>query len=95
MSHCKGEYSAQRDDQAPRERKAAVTTFFQQECPVCGRHLRVRIEYLGRQIACRHCGHRMIAADSPSPSSRRDASVHAALQRANQWLAGTAYARVE
>ena len=30
-------------------------TFFVQECPTCGRQLQVRLEYLGRTIACPHC----------------------------------------
>ena len=30
-------------------------TFFVQQCPTCGRNLHVRVEYLGRSIACQHC----------------------------------------
>ena len=26
------------------------------ECPTCGRSLRVRVEYLGAVVACKHCG---------------------------------------
>jgi hypothetical protein len=33
----------------------SVATYFTHECPVCGRHLQVRIEYLGARIACPHC----------------------------------------
>lgn len=29
--------------------------YFKQDCPVCGRGMRVRIELLGKQIACAHC----------------------------------------
>lgn len=26
------------------------------ECPACGRRMRVRIELLGREVQCAHCG---------------------------------------
>jgi hypothetical protein len=29
--------------------------YFYQPCPICGRSLQVRIEYLGRTVCCRHC----------------------------------------
>lgn len=29
--------------------------FFQQQCPVCGRPMRVRIEFRGERIRCGHC----------------------------------------
>jgi hypothetical protein len=28
---------------------------FVQECPVCGRPLEVRAEYVGSQVTCQHC----------------------------------------
>jgi hypothetical protein len=49
-----------------------VRTEFYQECPVCGRPLRVRIAYLGRRMKCGHCGGRFVAAaaseEKPAPS---------------------------
>jgi len=30
-------------------------TFFVLECPTCGRHLDVRVKYLGRTVVCQHC----------------------------------------
>ena len=48
-----------------------VRTEFFQECPVCGRPLRVRVAYLGRRMKCGHCGGRFIAAageKKPAPS---------------------------
>ncbi len=36
---------------------------FIQECPTCGRRLRIRVEYLGRKVACSHCGGNLIARD--------------------------------
>ena len=37
------------------------TTFFVKECPTCGRNLQVRIEYLGRDMMCNHCGGDFVA----------------------------------
>ena len=43
------------------------TTFFVKECPTCGRKLQVRLEYLGREMMCNHCGGDFIADESTSP----------------------------
>jgi hypothetical protein len=40
---------------------------FVQECPVCGRPLQIRVEYLGRLLTCQHCGGRFTAKDAASP----------------------------
>ena len=40
------------------------TTFFVKECPTCGRKLQVRIEYLGREMMCNHCGGDFVADDN-------------------------------
>lgn len=40
----------------------AGAVYFVQECPTCGRHLQVRVEYLGKKVACRHCGGRFEAS---------------------------------
>jgi len=29
--------------------------YFNQDCPCCGRGMRVRVELLGREIICSHC----------------------------------------
>jgi ribosomal protein L37AE/L43A len=44
----------------------AGTTYFVQECPTCGRRLQVRVNYLGKRIACRHCGAHFAACDPQS-----------------------------
>jgi len=36
-------------------------TFFYQECPVCGRSLRVRVQYYGREMSCTHCKGEFVA----------------------------------
>ena len=33
----------------------SAITFFYQECPICGRSLRVSIKHFGRQMCCTHC----------------------------------------
>ena len=56
--------------------------YFVQGCPICGRRLNIRIEYLGRQLVCRHCGGQFVAQDpanGPLPDSE-------ALRRAQQLL---------
>jgi hypothetical protein len=44
----------------------AQTTYFFQECPTCGRHLRIRVQYLGREMACAHCRRTFTATDRVS-----------------------------
>jgi hypothetical protein len=61
-------------------------TYFVQECPTCGRRLQIRVEYLGRRVACQHCQGTFIAAD---PSALRGDCVDqgsALLRRANELL---------
>lgn len=64
-------------------------TYYVQDCPTCGRGLRVRVEYLGRMVACQHCSGRFIAQDpasgAPAPS---DSGVYM-LKRAEELLAAS------
>jgi hypothetical protein len=46
--------------------------FFVQQCPTCGRRLRVCVEYLGKTIQCRHCRGTFVARDPDSSPSRSD-----------------------
>lgn len=65
----------------------AQTTYFFQECPTCGRHLRIRVEYLGRQMACAHCSRTFTASDR---ASRFDAPTDGTLlERADRLLSIT------
>ncbi len=45
----------------------AGVTYFVQECPTCGRRLQVRVVYLGKCVACHHCGAQFAACDPQSP----------------------------
>jgi hypothetical protein len=61
-------------------------TFFAQECPSCGRHLQVRLEYLGRAVACPHCERRFEAMLAPPLSDSSEDLLH----RADELLATVA-----
>ena len=50
-----------------KEVSMAGSTYFVQECPTCGRNLQVRVEYLGKRVACQHCGARFQASEPGSP----------------------------
>lgn len=39
----------------------SALTIFYQECPVCGRSLRVNVKYFGREMSCSHCEGTFIA----------------------------------
>ncbi len=58
-------------------------TYFAQECPSCGRHLRIRVEYLGKHVACQHCDKHFEARMEARPSD----SGEYLLTRANELLA--------
>ena len=64
----------------------SASIYFIQECQACGRKMRVRLEFLGRQIVCQHCGRHLIAADSAAVGSRRP-HFASAVDRADQLLA--------
>lgn len=64
--------------------------FFHQQCPVCGRVVRVRVSLLGRQVFCQHCQGSFVAAD-PSMGDGEPATavpvVDDLIERANDLLA--------
>jgi len=43
--------------------------YFNQQCPVCGRMLEVRVSLLGQRVYCQHCGGGFIALDEPQAST--------------------------
>ena len=59
-------------------------TYFQQECPICGRVLKVRVSYLGKQVVCQHCDGRFEACDPESAVV--DPSQSSILARADELL---------
>ncbi len=62
-------------------------TYFLQSCPTCGRRLEIRIELLGKTLACSHC-HARFEAQYRSDRAH-DASMPAGsiLDRVDQLLA--------
>ncbi|MFM9195658.1 MAG: zf-TFIIB domain-containing protein, partial [Planctomycetia bacterium] len=49
----------------PAERSASPVCYHQ-NCPVCGRNLRIRVTLLGRLVYCQHCGGGFVASDAKS-----------------------------
>ncbi len=39
--------------------------YYLQRCPVCGRMLQIRVNLLGHQVYCQHCGGGFVAFDEP------------------------------
>lgn len=62
------------------------TVFFDQECPICGRLLQIRLTYLGRKVACQHCHGEFEACDPDSAAYPPSESGITLLQRAGQLL---------
>jgi hypothetical protein len=65
-------------------------TYFVQECPTCGRNLQVRVQYLGKQVVCQHCGARFEACDPSSGAYPPPSSSLSLLERAEKLLQTTA-----
>lgn len=61
-------------------------TFFVQDCPTCGRKVRVCVEYLGIQIQCRHCRGTFLACDPETAPPSADSRLPL-LQRVEELLA--------
>jgi ribosomal protein L37AE/L43A len=68
----------------------AGVTYFVQECPTCGRRLQVRVVYLGKRVACHHCGAKFAACDPQSSEYPPLDSGLALITRANQLLEASA-----
>ena len=49
---------------------SAMTIFYQQ-CPVCGRNLRIPAKYFGRQMSCTHCKGEFRAGKDELPAEPR------------------------
>jgi len=66
-------------------------TYFVQQCPTCGRRLQVKVEYLGMEVICQHCGG-LLTAQDPSlgaPPMAPANPVDDALNQADRFLAGS------
>lgn len=64
----------------------ADNVYFVQECPTCGRNLQVRVKYLGKRVACQHCGAKFEACDPASGTYPPMESSLSLLVRAEELL---------
>jgi hypothetical protein len=62
------------------------STYFIQECPTCGRRVQIRVEYLGRNVVCRHCQGQLTAADPATMRFDGETPADALLRRADELL---------
>ncbi len=63
-----------------------MATYFSQPCPICGRSLEVRVQYLGRNVVCRHCHGEFEACDPESTSYPPESSGINLLERVEKLL---------
>lgn len=63
----------------------ASGTFFVRACPTCGRTLEVRVELLGKQVECVHCGANFVANECPD-GPQDDLRIDQILARAQQYI---------
>ncbi len=61
-------------------------TYYVQECPTCGRSLQIRVEYLGKRVACQHCAAKFEACDPSSVNYPPMASGISLLARADELI---------
>ena len=83
------EHSNQLHDSPSPMDQADNPVCYHQNCPVCGRNLRIRVMLLGRRVYCQHCGGGFIATDVCAggttvrvPQERQSAIVDELLERA-------------
>ena len=60
--------------------------FFVRECPTCGRHLHIRVEYLGKRVVCQHCHGRLEARDPSTSGIGAFDATESLLRRADELL---------
>ena len=63
--------------------------FFVRECPTCGRHLHIRVEYLGKKVVCQHCHGKLEARDPAAADGPIVDPAQSILLRADALLEGT------
>ncbi len=61
-------------------------TYYVQECPTCGRALQIRVEYLGKRVACQHCAAKFKACDPSSANYPPMESGISLLARADELI---------
>ncbi|MEW4561798.1 response regulator [Bremerella sp. JC770] len=61
-------------------------TYFVQSCPTCGRKLQVKVEYLGLEVSCQHCGASFTSQDPAMVGAPLENPVDDALHKADAFL---------
>ena len=61
-------------------------TYYIQDCPTCGRCLRVRVEHLGRELTCQHCRGKIVARDPEDVAAPAKKTRLELLDRADELL---------
>jgi hypothetical protein len=69
-------------------------TYYTQECPTCGRGLQIRVEYLGKKVACRHCAAKFRASDRSSANLENPEASLSLLARADELIDSLARCQV-
>lgn len=72
----------------------ASGAYFLGECPTCSRKLEIRVELLGKRVACQHCGAIHIASSVPERTAS-DQKIEQLLARAKAYVASVEVASVE
>lgn len=62
-------------------------TYFAQPCPGCKRMTRKLVQYLGREVRCRHCGRQFLCCDTECNSAADEDPVHYWLNYTDQVVA--------
>ena len=65
---------------------SAGSSKFIQQCPWCARTLHIPVQYLDRQVDCRHCKGRFVARDRESSHYSASDSGLSLLRRADEML---------
>lgn len=63
----------------------ASGTFFVRSCPTCNRRLEVRVELLGREVECVHCG-AGFTANEETTQQQDDQRIEQVLARAQRYI---------
>ena len=71
------------------------STYFDQVCPTCGRRLMIRVEYLGKRVACQHCRGQFKATDGSYARFDDEGLGSELLRRAEELLQSGTRRRVE
>jgi hypothetical protein len=60
--------------------------YFVRECPTCGRHLYIRVEYLGKKVVCQHCHAKLEARDPATCGIGSLEATESLMRRADELL---------